>query len=262
MSMSAPEESIPAPETTPEENNARIMKDIQSLQTIEQQLINSLDTSPAPSAEEKEHLIEKINQVATLRQNLYETLGGIQQLYTTGMQENGKLIKDQIIAINVIEKSLNRAKRELAAMEQEKNTKIRMVEITDYYGDKYAEHTALMKIVIATLLPIIAITFLYNNDLLFTWLYRALLVIIAAVGGYYFWIRYFSIITRDSMNYDEYDWAFNPGDVTSAGVTTTTTTPDPWAATSSVNSFGTCIGNACCSTGSVYDSTKNQCVLV
>jgi len=57
------------------------------------------------------------------------------------------------------------------------------------------------------------------------------------------------------MNYDEYNWGFNPA---LAPTATATTSEDPWL---SIGQLGTCIGQACCSDGQVYDSTSNQCVI-
>jgi hypothetical protein len=55
------------------------------------------------------------------------------------------------------------------------------------------------------------------------------------------------------MNYQEYDWYFNPATAPKGSASST----DPWV-TSSVP--GTCIGQACCSEGQTWDSTLNQCV--
>ena len=58
---------------------------------------------------------------------------------------------------------------------------------------------------------------------------------------------------RDNMNYQEYDWYFDPN----AAPSGSSSSDDPWI--SGVD-LGTCIGNACCSEGLVYDSALNQCV--
>jgi hypothetical protein len=66
---------------------------------------------------------------------------------------------------------------------------------------------------------------------------------------------YISIIMRDTMNYQEYDWYFNPK--TAPSVASSSVTGDPWLSTSL---FGTCIGQECCSSGQLYDSSLNQCI--
>jgi hypothetical protein len=86
-------------------------------------------------------------------------------------------------------------------------------------------------------------------------IYYALLILISLIAGILFWFRVWSIWSRDRMNYQAYDWKFNPSNLPTSG----TSTLDPW--TSSTGSLGTCIGNACCSDGLVYDDTINQCVV-
>ena len=68
--------------------------------------------------------------------------------------------------------------------------------------------------------------------------------------------RFTSIITRDNMNYQEYDWYFKPP----ASIETAVDSTDPWASKKSSSSFGSCVGDACCSDGLAYDSDLNQCV--
>jgi hypothetical protein len=109
-----------------------------------------------------------------------------------------------------------------------------------------------MKIIIFTLIPVIIITFIYSRGFLPNIIYYALLIIISFIGAYYFWNRYASIIMRDNMNYQEYEWSFDAGSMS----TGTPSADDPWG----TGNFGTCLGNACCSEGLVYDSNLNQCV--
>ena len=56
------------------------------------------------------------------------------------------------------------------------------------------------------------------------------------------------------MNYQEYDWYFDPS---TAPTSSSTDSKDPWASNSK---FGSCVGDACCSDGLVYDSSLNQCI--
>jgi hypothetical protein len=61
---------------------------------------------------------------------------------------------------------------------------------------------------------------------------------------------------RDNMNYEEYDWSFNP----KTAPTGTSTFKDPWATTGALP--GTCIGEACCVPGqTIWDNSLNQCVI-
>jgi hypothetical protein len=235
------------------QNNEQILNDIQSLQQMEQQLFNSLETNPNMTTDQQQKIVEKMNQLSNMRINLYETLSGVNNYFENALNTSVGSLKQQVLAIGIVESELNKAKRRLEILEEEKNNKIRLVEINTYYGDKYAEHAQLMKIIIFTLIPIIILGFLNNKGILPNMIFNILLVIISIIGAYFFWMRFASIITRDNMNYQEYDWYFDPD----SAPTGSTSTSDPWE--SSLN-YGTCVGDACCSQGLTYDSSMNQCV--
>ena len=237
-----------------EETNDQLVTDIQSLQTMEQELFSSLENNPNLTNEQQQKIVEKMNQLSDMRINLYQTLSGVNNYYQNALSSSQGTLKEQTNAIYIVESELNQSKRRLDLLNQEKNNKIRLVEINNYYGDKYAEHGNLMKIIILTLVPIIILALLNNKGILPNSIYYALTIVIAAIGGYFFWMRFGSIITRDNMDYQTYDWYFDPASAPTAGATGT----DPW---NSGSDYGTCIGDACCSPGLVYDFSLNQCVV-
>ena len=242
--------------TSNAQNNEQILNDIQNLQQFEQELFNTLETNTSLSVTEQQKLIDKINDLSNFRITLYQTLGGINGFFNNALSSSLGTLKEQTVAIGIVESELNKAKKRLEILEEERNNKIRLVEINEYYGDKYEEHAQLMKIIIFTLIPVIILTFMYNKGILPSMIYRFLIIVISIIGAVYLWRRYASIITRDNMNYQEYDWYFDPNAATSGS---STVAADPWLSTSS-GTLGTCIGQACCSTGQVYDTSSNQCV--
>jgi len=237
-----------------QENNEQILNDIQSLQQMEQQLFSNLESNPNLSTQQQQQIIEKMNQLSNMRVNLYQTLSGVNNYFENALNTSIGSLKEQVVAISIVEKELNRSKRRLEILEQEKNNKIRLVEINTYYGDKYAEHSQLMKIIIFTLVPVIILALLNNKGILPNTIYYILLIIVSLIGAFFFWRRFASIIMRDNMNYQEYDWYFDPD---AAPTSTSTTTNDPWAGSLDL---GTCVGDSCCSSGLTYDASMNQCV--
>lgn len=238
-----------------QQNNEQIINDIQSLQQMEQKLFNNLESNPNLSVDEQKKIIEKMNQLSNMRINLYKTLSGVNKYFNTALNTSIGSLKEQAIAIQIVEDELNKAKKRLEILEEEKNNKIRLVEINTYFSDKYAEHAQLMKIIIFTLIPIIILTILNNNYILPNMIYYILMIIVVFIGAYFFWIRFASIATRDNMNYQEYAWSIKPNMVSESNSSSLT---DPWS--TNVN-LGTCVGNACCSAGLIYDNNINQCVL-
>jgi hypothetical protein len=236
-----------------QQTNEQILNDIQTLQTMEQQLFSNLENNPNLNTEQQQEIIEKMNQLSNMRINLYQTLSGVNNYYQNALYSSQGTLKEQTTAIYIVENELNNAKRRLETLDMEKTNKIRLVEINNYYGDKYTEHGNLMKIVIFTLVPVIILAILNKNSILPDTIYYILVVIIALIGGYFFWMRFGSIITRDNMNYQTYDWYFDP----STAPTGSTSSTDPWM---SIGSIGTCMGQDCCSAGQLYDETIDQCV--
>ena len=239
-----------------QENNEQILNDIQSLQQMEQQMFNKLESTPNLTTEQQESIIEKMNQISNMRINLYKTLSGVNNYYQSALNSSVGTLQEQTLAIGIVESELNTAKERLNRLEEEKNNKIRLVEINSYFGDKYTEHSQLMKIIIFSLIPIIIISFLYTKGILPKTIYVILIIIISLICAYFFWKKFASIIMRDNMNYQEYNFSFDPSSISSA--TTTTTTSDPWQTSLG---FGSCIGKSCCSTGLTYDTSLNRCVV-
>ena len=237
-----------------EENSTQLLNDIQSLQSIEQQLFNSLEENTGLTTDQQEKIVEKINNISKMRINLYETLNGVNSFFQNTLANSKGILTEQTAAIDIVEKELNTSKKRLKILEEEKNNKVRLVEINDYYGQKYAEHSDLMKIIVIMLVPILILAILYNKGLLPSKIYYILIAIIALIGAVFIWKTIFSIIFRDPMNYQEYDWYFDPS---TAPTSSSTDSKDPWASNSK---FGSCVGDACCSDGLVYDSSLNQCI--
>jgi hypothetical protein len=230
-----------------------ILNDIQNLQETEQGLFNSLETNSNLTTEQRDQIMQNISQITNMRVNLYQALSNVNGFFQNTLRTSHGTLEDQSVAIRIVEQELNRMKQGLQTLQTEKTNKLRLVEINTYYGDKYAEHSQLMKIVIFTLVPIIILTLLKRNDLIPSVIYYSLTVVIAAIGAYFFWKRMASVLSRDSIYYDEYNWQFNPGDLPKPSGDK----KDPWL---SNGNLGTCIGPMCCSTGQTYDASLNQCV--
>lgn len=233
-------------------NNDEILQNIQLLQNSEQELMRELENNASLTSQQQQKIISKIQQLTDIRSGLYSTLSGMNSFYQSALSSSTGTLKEQTAAINIVETELNRTKQRLQYLEMEKNNKIRLVEINEYYGDKYAEHTTLMKIVIFTLIPIIILTIIYNKGFLPSIVYYILFIIVGIVGSIYFWSTYSSIVSRDNMNYDEYAWPFDPNSAPKG----TGSESDPWAG----GIIGTCIGEACCQPDQVYDTTLNKCI--
>jgi len=180
-----------------QENNIQILNDIQSLQDIEQKLFNSLEENQNLTAEQQKQIIQKINDISNMRINLYQTLNSMNNYFANSLTSSRNALAEQTTAIEIIEKELNNSKSKLHDLEEEKNNKIRLIEINNYYGEKYVEHGNLMKIIVCILLPILILSILNKKEILPNNIFYILVVIISIIGAFFFWKCLYSIFYRD-----------------------------------------------------------------
>ena len=242
----------------PNDNQQETLKDIQSLQNIEKDLFDTLETTPNLTSDQYNKIINKINSISQMRINLYKTFGNFNTLYKNTLVNSQDTLQQQAFAIGIIEKQLNEAKKKLQRLELEKNNKIRLIEINDYYGEKYNEYTILMKYIIFMLIPIIIISFLFNLGFIPSVVFYLLLAIITIIGSIFIIYRLLSIWSRNNMNYQEYSWRFNIKNAPSV-INKKAGDNDPWLSGTPMG-IGTCIGSNCCTPGMVYDNNLDKCV--
>ena len=238
---------------TPEES---ILKDIKQLQTLEQELFTSLEQNTGLSASEQDKILDKINKITSMRMDLYQTLNEINKFYKNSLDNSNITLYEQKQAVSVLENNLNKTKKQKEMLEKSKNNKIRLIEINNYYGDRYEEHTQLVKIVVFSLIPIVVLSM--ARSYIPNIVYSVLIALIVVISIYYFIMRLMSIVNRDDMNYDEYQWSFNPAKAPGPPVKDLTKKVEPRLAT---GNWGTCVGSACCSDGQDYNEDLNLCVI-
>ena len=249
--------------TNLQERNSQIISDIKNLQTIEKDLFNSLEQNLSQNTmtrAQKEVLIQKINDISRMRENMYYAIGGINNFYKNNISTSATALAQQTNAIDIVEKELNAAKERLKLIEDYKLQKLRLVEINNYYGQRYASNTQLIKIVIYMFVPILILAILFKKDIISVKIFSGLTIVITIIGLVYLINGFYTNYMRDNMDYQEYDWSFDPDTAPKAPSSTSKNSKiDPWAKPDLSN---ICIGQTCCDTGYVYDPVKNKCIPV
>lgn len=247
--------------TTTVDKNEQTLTNIQKLQSLEQNLFNSLaaDVSNGTlKSTDKNSIINQINQLSQMRSNLYTFLNNNSLNTVQHLAASNNLLSQQAQTVIIVENELNDAKNQLLGMQKDKYNKLRMVEINTYYGDRYADHSSMMKSIVIICAVIILITILFNKGFLPSQLYYLMLIIIIVVSVIVLWYKYVMLISHDRMNYDEYDWGFNP-DTAPKYDTSNPSGTNPWGSLTAPSL--TCVGSSCCNSGMTYDNTSNICVV-
>jgi hypothetical protein len=240
---------------------SQTINSIKDMQTSEMKLYTSLD-NPNLTSDERSDIIKRISQIEETKSTLYNSLNNMAASYQQNVTSSQNTIQQQMFAIDIVENELNEAKMRTKLLADQKNDKLRLVEINTYYGKRFNAHTEIVKVIIYVCILMLITIILGKKGILPTNVYITLNGTIIVIGAIVIGKKIIDLSNRDNMNFDEYDWYFDrtkaPSDTSGMG-STTSQPVDPWTTTAS-----TCTGPLCCdpNLGLQYDSTKNACVKV
>jgi hypothetical protein len=223
---------------------------INELQQTEKQLYATLTKNAEQVAlgrtnvfteEDIEQITNQINSLSAARVNLYNTLSDLYKAQMTSESTMKASIDQQTETLQLLETELNRSKKKMTAIKDEKLNHLKMIEITTYYSKQYDAQKRIMQL-IAGFGICLFISMYFELDSLTT-----LIVLIGIV-----WIGYrlLNMLMRDNENYDEFDFFYPPE---TGGVN--------HPVGFSGKSIGKiCIGSICCNKGTIWDETLG-CVI-
>ena len=254
--------------TQGEERQTAVLKNIQQLQDMEKQLYTQIDTY---SANDKNHdkqtaAISKINELSQMRISMFEEL---EQMYKSLQGRTAKTrvdLVDQLVVTGVIEKELNNAKINLNSLNSDKNSKMRIVEINTYYSQKYRAQASLMKAIIIISLVLLVLGIVAKKGFIPQNIMTGIIGIWLLISAIYIIMQMFDLSQRSNMNFDEYNWSWNPNSMNSKDVQyDKNDNIEPTSLQDDALNFATsfgfgCVGEKCCADGTKYNKDKKQCV--
>jgi len=238
------------------EVNSQILRDIQSLQDLEKNLLNDLATKTNLTTSQQQELVTKIADVSNLRINLYSTLHGINYNFTTDVKNTRDTLSDQLVTIQIVEGELMEAQKKLGILEQEKEDKLRLLEINDYYGEKFGQQKTFMAIFVLELVVVLLLVVLYTRGIVGKTIFYSGIVVVGIISLFTLGRIGYNMFRRSKMDYQKYDFSFNASDASKALTSSSSSSADPWA------KDGICIGSACCSEQETYDPSIQRCVSI
>jgi len=197
-----------------------LLNNVQNLQSLEQYLINLLN-NPNLSDQEKEEIVNKIENLTQMRINLYKNLVSLNGYYAQNMLVSDIAISDQKTAIDIMENELNKLKERAREADQSKLNKLRMIEINNYYSSRYLDHANVLKTGLIFLFGFLILYALKSKGLLPEAVFNILLYVLVALTVYFMGKMLLDMWTRNAFNYQQYDWNFNPNMGPSAATGTT-----------------------------------------
>lgn len=257
------------------QTNARqtaTLKNIQQLQDLEKELYKKLESDAAKgaTADQQQITIAKINELSQIRLTMFEELDAMYKGIQGRVAQSRAGLDDQLVVTGIVEKELNDAKHRLNDMSTDKHNKMRIIEINTYYSEMYRAQSSLMKAIVVISLVFLVLIIVAKKDWVPQSIMNGIIGVWAIICAIYLFRRIVDISTRNNMNFDEYDWNWDPtankqtvlqydegieGDILGE-VSSLQDDASSFAASVGVG----CVGASCCSTGTKYDNTKKHCV--
>jgi len=239
------------------------LTNIKNLQEMEQSLYANLEhqlgSSHPPSIADQKKLVKRINDMSNMRAALFDNLQEVYADSQTQVASTRTGLVNELTAVKVVEEELNNSKTQLNSIKREKQDALRMVEINTYYGKRYQAHTDIVKIIIIACLPILLFIILNKKGLLSSNITNILIGIVIVILIIILWYRIGDLMFRDNMNYDQYNYPFDPKDV---NIDTTTDSSSITSLPKPIDLSIECVGDECCPSDNMrYDKASNICVI-
>jgi ABC-type multidrug transport system fused ATPase/permease subunit len=232
--------------------NTELSNYIDKLLQAEQELIQQIGVTKDPK--EQARLSKNLILIQDTRTDLINALSSINTYYTQNLTGSSNTLEQQTNAVAIMDREMIQAQKRLAYINEQKQNKLRVVEINQYYSASYAEWTRLVKIIITSVL---AFTLVYTASNYFplipSEIYSILIFIVSITSLYFIFATILSIISRDNMVYDEYTWKFDTNSAPKFDPSMSFTNPFK-------STFMTCIGQNCCQYGTIWQPDIGKCV--
>jgi hypothetical protein len=132
--------------------------------------------------------------------------------------------------------------------------KKRMIELNTYYGKRFNAQAGVVKLFIYMCVPVLILAILANASLIPTSIAGFIIVIIIVTGLVYIYAAVNDINRRSKMNFDEYEWEFDPSRV---GVISNPNYVSKGGLGAGIGSG--CVNGNCCGPNTLWDPNSGIC---
>ena len=150
-----------------QEKHDNTIKNIQELQELEKymfQNLQNINKADSSAASESAIIQTRINELSTMRQNLFTQLKNMYTNVQSNAAGSRGDLADQLAVVEIVEKELSAAKANLNQLIQERDNKLRMVQIGEYTNSRYTSHKNILKKVVYGIVVVILLTLLMSFD--------------------------------------------------------------------------------------------------
>jgi hypothetical protein len=203
------------------------LADISHIQELEKTLYDKLNYQTLTN-EEQQSIMNELLQLSTIKGNLYKTINNLYDTYKNQLGTTTQAVADQMTSIIFVENELSEMSIKMQKLYDDNNSKIRLIEINRYYGEKYDDHAGFMKYLIIFTIFYLLIYFLKKkyiiNENVYSILQFIIIFIAIIIMGRYF----YRMVFRNNMEYNQLQFPLAKMLNNNNYSTSSSNTNDPW----------------------------------
>jgi hypothetical protein len=193
------------------ETQQQLLTNTQQLQDTQKNLMDRYAATTDPA--ERTKLVNEMDKIAMLSSNLLSSTGKIALVQNQAITDGRNSAKDMTAITEVMDAQLKDARDKLDAINTSRSEKERMIELNTYYGKRFMAQSGVMKIFIYMCIPVLILAVLANMGFLPNYIAGFMIITAIVIGIVYIYGAVHDINRRDKMNFDEYEWEFDPSRV-------------------------------------------------
>lgn len=195
-----------------EEKHNATLQNIKNLQDLEKYMFQNLEkvsNQDSTNIQEQQQIIAKINEVSGIRSNLFNQLKNVYASTQMELTNERKDLAEQIMVVRVVENELNQAKENLTALTNDRDNKLRLVEIGNYESSRYEAHIGIMKIVSIASVIVLLISIGLQKGYIPSNIASGLILTSVVVSVLLILNRIRDILSRSNTDFDEYNFYYD-----------------------------------------------------
>ena len=237
-----------------EQSQEKIIKSIEDLKRMEEELYSQLEKSGAneDDIQKQQSIVQRIENVSAIRRDLLNSLTDKYVDVQDNVMSSRNDLVQQTAMVGIVQDELDKANANIDTIKSEKNNKLRMVELNAYERERYRSYMEIMKIVCVCAAIILVLVVLGKKKIIPSDNLVFMTVgITFAIGFIMVMIRYFDIKRRDNLYFGKFKFPFDPDKFKDSG--------DAKGDIKVAGAAG-CFNEDCCTAGQSFDTTLGKCV--
>jgi len=230
----------------------QMLSSVQSLQDAQKDLMHKY--ASATNQAERTKIASEMDKNEAIRSNLLLSIGSASVVSSQNVANKTDELNTKKILLQLANDEINEARMQMEDVKKIRTEKERAIQINTYYGKRFMAQAGVMKIFIYMCIPVLVLAILANMGFLPNYIAGFLIITSIVIGVIYIYYAIQDINRRDDMNFDEYQWDFDPSRVGPID--------HPHRHHKKKESSGAaagCMNDACCSSATKWNPKTNMC---